>query len=592
MKISTETTEQYVSFLTAILLAIIKKPENTNNLYFTIRKFISDIIVVAEDKIDQYSAIIVACIFAHLNGNEDAADIYEYYVGHDWGYLKSVIHLVKIPDFESFEYVLNNMNYNKLSICLENWVLDHYSFPQQLYKERTTSICKAAKKAKCLGDAINNAEIAIVGHPQISSVLYEMLKTGVRDPRDRKGRHYKVYADLLMPCALASFLGISDPKGIHAFCETHFLILQLTTTLHKIPSIATFERLFSDTKDEELAPCLESFLEMHFPPVKLETWKGKKQLMVDGKAMKAAAAKSDGEPPYYLINAMYFGDAHMLYVRDIVKKGNEQSQIANYITNFADYNTILTADAAATVEKTIKEVLRKKWDYLLPLKANQGLLFNFVWNSVINFKNTKIREGEIIDGDECQGVTALSQFPSYTKRNKGHGRRETYVCYTLSGENLKFLNDWINSLPKKDKSFYNSIKCLAIVEKETVFTGKAYEGKKPITSLRFFISNVEDITPEDVLELRSRHWSIEMGHYKLDLYMDEDLQTGHKGNYMAVGAVLRRFALRVHARIMGSKDKGTKEFLISNTDPLNLINTVVDSPIDYIDLHMMKHVFS
>ena len=512
--------------------------------------------------------LLFALSFAMLFGIKRPQLVHEFCTA-EFSFLLEHTRMCRVPSKDTFAELKEKIDSQKLSMYLEQWSASIFDYPIGRLTRKMASSPNV--KRDHLGSVVHTPQKV----NDITFELYEMLKTDVRDPRKPQGKIYKVYADLLIVVIFSAFSGITTAKGISDYCYTHLDFFKKFTTLKSAPSHDTFNLVLTDTDDAELTNCLSNWMEKNFEPPKIKAFREMEHYMVDGKACRATAAKSDGEAPRYVINAMSYGDAHGLAVIDISEKGNEQSRMKEILPKDKKGNTIFTADSAATVRDTIFEIIGRKWHYLLPLKMNQRILYEYTWNNTVNLRcsmGIQEKKCRTMEDDELSNITEINGTPCCVIRKKAHGRKDIYVCCVIQGEALSAYNKWVSEL--KDKSFYETVKSIAVVYKSSVGTGKAHQNDVPTTQARFYISTVEDIKPSEVIMLRSQHWSIEMGHYKLDVFLDEDMQTGHIGNFMANGAVLRRFVLAMKERCVRMRNASTQSFLIFNQRPENIAKTL------------------
>lgn len=364
------------------------------------------------------------------------------------------------------------------------------------------------------------------------NALYNMLKN-VTDPRDEKGQTYKDYAALLYAIVAAALCGYTTSGKIRDWIENHHRRIQIRTGLCGVPSVQTIDRVFRYTDPVELGSCLDDWLhKYHFNGTAKFDEQGYIHISGDGKAARGAAKKADGEKPRYVLNFKKGNEPIQCMITPVGEKKNECGTLPGTIEKIiSEVNTILTTDAAGLTYNVLDVVTRKGWSFMMPLKGNQGNMFNAVKEYVIKLQ-IKHEDEEVSDFDK------LESFIKSPK--KCHGRKEEYVCTILSGDHLKEIG---KSPDLKDNLILPFIKSVAVVRKTTTQKVKGVDVTTEIT--RFYVSNIEDITPEYVLELRSKHWSIEASHYLLDMVFDEDRSTRRSDNAMVNGCVLRRFGLAV-----------------------------------------------
>ena len=91
------------------------------------------------------------------------------------------------------------------------------------------------------------------------------------------------------------------------------------------------------------------------------------------------------------------------------------------------------------------------------------------------------------------------------------------------------------------------------------------EGEKIKTKSRsIFITDVENITVEEMQKIRSSHWKIEMQHWLLDIQLREDQQTARKDEAVTNGSILRRFCMAMKKQDEELSAKPMKRFLMAN----------------------------
>lgn len=134
--------------------------------------------------------------------------------------------------------------------------------------------------------------------------LMEILEA-VPDPRRARGVRYR-FSHLLLMCIYAILAGHSDATEIAYYAELNFDYFQDLLHIDKIPSYDTFSGVLRFTDFEKLSGSLGEWLRENFAEI-YERYQDKKVLHIDGKAVKAASEKSNGERPLYHLNAMYEG---------------------------------------------------------------------------------------------------------------------------------------------------------------------------------------------------------------------------------------------------------------------------------------------
>lgn len=349
------------------------------------------------------------------------------------------------------------------------------------------------------------------------STLIEMLEQ-IEDYRKERGVRFKL-SDLLLISIYAILSGYSNAVDMEYYVELKFDYFKNLIGLNRIPSHDTFSRVLRYVNFDKLSEILNEWLDCYYPEL-VNRYGKYKILHVDGKAVKAASEKSNGEKPIYLLNAMYEGGSIRVYSKRIGEKENEISQLPSFLSTFNLEDTIVTVDAMGDNNTVINAIIKNKGDYLTTVKENQGNLFNIIKEECIKLENEKI----------------FDDLDSYMVTEKEHGRIETYKA-TLLPSTLFIYEKY------KNLSFYGTIGKVGIIDKKTQTKEKG-EWKES-TTRSYIISSLETITAKKLLEIKRSHWNIEMQHWLLDVYYNEDHLTARRDNAVSNSSALKRFAMRI-----------------------------------------------
>lgn len=373
--------------------------------------------------------------------------------------------------------------------------------------------------------------------------LMEILEA-VPDPRRARGVRYR-FSHLLLMCIYAVLAGHSDATEIAYYAELNFDYFQDLLHIDKIPSHDTFSRVLRFTDFEKLSGSLGEWLRENFAEI-YERYQDKKVLHIDGKAVKAASEKSNGERPLYHLNAMYEGGSIGVEIKRVGEKENEISCLPEYLKQFRLTDTIVTMDAIGCNQTVIRAIHEGGGKYVMPVKENQKRLY-----AEINEKIGKLKEEGTWD-----------RLDRTERLQKEHGRIERTVFRMI--KDTSFLYEKLGL-----ESFYGTIARIGVMDKKTE-TKK--EGKEIKTESRsIFITDVEDMTVEAMYKIRRAHWNIEMQHWLLDIQLKEDLQTARKDNAVTNGSILRRFCMMLKKQDKELSEKPMKRFLMANEHDPNRI---------------------
>ena len=365
--------------------------------------------------------------------------------------------------------------------------------------------------------------------------LYITL-TKLEDPRDKRGVRYKL-CDLVLLLIYGILSGMGDAMGVEYYVEEHFDYFKGLIGLKQVPSHDTFSRILRLINFEKLSDTLSEWLNTYYPE-QVKYFNGKKVMHIDGKAVKAASKKSEGEKPVYLMNSMYEGGSISLVTEKIGDKENEISFIPKYLERFNLKDTIITIDAIGCNKNIIEYITSHKGNFILPVKENQKKLYNSIEKEIKRLK--EIKEYDNLDKAE--------------KKIKDHGRIESYSSIMIS--DTKFLYD-----EYQNKSFYGEIARIGVIEKITSIkeNGKWKESK----NISYVITDLETISIENLQNIKLSHWGIEANHWLLDVQLNEDRLTSREDNATVNASILKRFCIRIKKQATDFKDKPLKRMLVS-----------------------------
>jgi len=176
----------------------------------------------------------------------------------------------------------------------------------------------------------------------------------------------------------------------------------------------------------------------------------------------------------------------------------------------------VTMDALNTQTATAAAILQRKADYLLPVKANQGTLYEDLQ--------------DLSDGFEAENYQQVV-YDTAKQVSEGHNRRELRQCWVVSQPEyrtyLRRATDWpqLASLIK-------------------LMTVRVLDGKTSVET-RYFISSWT-ASAHDCLHATREHWQIENGlHWVLDIAFREDESRVRKDHAPQNLATLRHIALNL-----------------------------------------------
>lgn len=235
---------------------------------------------------------------------------------------------------------------------------------------------------------------------------------------------------------------------------------------------------------------------------------------MDGKTINGSSRSeitTEKTPPANIMS-IFSHDYGMAIVQDFIKeKSNEIPMGPDLIKQLDLSDSIVTADALNTQKETVEAIIKAKGEYVLALKANQGIMYQEV--SEFFHDNTLLKDAEY-----------------YSETEKSHSKlikREYYIT-----SDIKWLTNY------KD---WKNLKSIGY-EKKTI---KSLNKDKEIIEERFFIVSFKDEIKVFADAVR-KHWGIENNlHAPLDIVFKEDNNSTLEKNGARNLSVLRRIALNI-----------------------------------------------
>jgi predicted transposase YbfD/YdcC len=280
-----------------------------------------------------------------------------------------------------------------------------------------------------------------------------------------------------------------------------------------IPSPDTFNRVFAALNPVEFERCFLLWAEG------LRESLGGQIVYVDGKTLRGAHDLASGKTPLNLVSAWVGANRLLLGQIKVQDGSNEITAIPPLLKLLALNNCTVTIAAIGTRKEIAGEIRNQGADYVLALKANQGLFYEGVVESFKEGLTTNFK-------DMAHGY--------YETVDKDHGRIETRRYWTISdADYLKYFD------PKGE---WRDLKSVAMVEAERIIRGEATRER------RYYISSLGGKAQALCKAIRS-HWGIETSLYwVLDVAFKEDHSRVRKGYGAENLAALRRLALNLIQR--------------------------------------------
>lgn len=251
-----------------------------------------------------------------------------------------------------------------------------------------------------------------------------------------------------------------------------------------VPSHDTIQRVMGMIRPENLQQLQNKWQELLNSN---EGEKLKKIICVDGKTMRSNKRKDT--KPCHIVTAWSREDGYSLGQRAVEEKSNEITAIPKVLESIEIKGQVVTIDAMGTQTAIVETIRKRRADYVLAVKGNQGNL------------ETDIQEYFGMEGI-CRELEKGSGYKKTVE--KAHGQVEIREYYQT--EDISWM---------QQKSQWKGLKSIGM-ERKTI----RKEGKEQ-KEYRYYISSL----PEEI-ELFSRavrgHWAVEAMHWHLDVTFKED----------------------------------------------------------------------
>ena len=313
-----------------------------------------------------------------------------------------------------------------------------------------------------------------------------------------------------------------DFEDIHDYALAHEEYFNKKLELWSgIPCAATFRNVFRLIKPENF---LKVFMEWIKKTVEKQS---RKQIIIDGKAIRAATEKCRNENTPYIVSA-YLADVGISIGQVKVEdKSNEITAIPELLELLDIGGCIITIDAIGTQTQIMDQIKKKKGNFVLPLKKNNKGAYKEVEEY---FKDSLEKNFyERIKSKKLEDITTYvnsygEEFEVYITRDKNHGRLEERIY--VKTKNVVWL---------KDKKWKHVESVVMAINNVTIHDN----------SVRYYVSSI-DLPAEDLGKIIRKHWQIENNlHWVLDMYFYEDLSRARKDRAIENLSLVRKLCYNI-----------------------------------------------
>jgi len=335
------------------------------------------------------------------------------------------------------------------------------------------------------------------------NAMFEYLKVVESFDTRQQTKVLHKLSDIIGIALFAMIANANDPEEIEMFSRVHEPFLREYFELaNGIPSHDTIERAF-----RMIAPELLEGLQQRFNELlnSNEGEKIRKILALDGKTQRGN--KSDAQKANHIVSCVD-EDGFCLGQELVDDKSNEITAIPTLLDSLNIKGHIITTDAMGCQRDIVKKIRKKKADYVLTLKANQGTLFD----------DTKFYF------DDKELLAKCAYHKTIEKARGGVEIREYWQTDDIG---------WLSQ--KKD---WAGLKTIAMTR--NTITKK----DKTTIETRYFISSLLPDAKEIARAIR-KHWMVESYHWHLDVTFKEDANHTQDKHLSYNLNIMRKLALNL-----------------------------------------------
>ena len=324
----------------------------------------------------------------------------------------------------------------------------------------------------------------------------------VTDLRQEKKVCHKM-SDIIALVFFAMLAGADEWTAYEIFGREHEDFLRRYLELpNGIPSHDTIQRVFAIVSSDFLQGFQILWNEM------LNSEEGKKIrkiLSIDGKTQRGNGNKN--QKANHVVSAID-ENGFSLGQKRVSDKSNEITAIPELLDSLNIKGHIITTDAMGTQTEIVKKIRKKRADYVLALKGNQGTLHEDV---KLYFEDLEL-------------LSSCAYTKTTEKARNGIEKREYWQTGNIGWLSQK--KDWVG------------LKSIAMTRNTIT------KDSKTTIETRYFISSLPPCVMEIARAVRG-HWMVESHHWHLDVTFREDENQPLEKQAAFNQNILRKLALNV-----------------------------------------------
>lgn len=343
----------------------------------------------------------------------------------------------------------------------------------------------------------------------------------IDDPRQAHKIDH-LLSEVLFITVLAIIAGADDFNEIAKYAKMKYHWLASFLKLPGgVPSHDTFNRVLCLIDAEQFQQSFVDWVNdirnsIKLPDINEGSLENKDVISIDGKTACNSRDNVTGKKAIHMVSALSSKYGLVLGQQKCYEKSNEITAIPQLLDMFLIEGSVITIDAMGCQKDIAAKILRRKADYILALKGNQGNLYKEV-TDLFDKVNTREFEKYIHQRD--------------TQLEKDHGRIEQRDCVTI--ENL----DWLYEIQQ-----WPGVKSIAKI------TATVIKGEQQSTEDRYYISSLPG-KADFINRAVRKHWFVENKlHWILDVIFKEDYCRVRTGNGAENLNTIRKIALNTIKR--------------------------------------------
>ena len=353
-------------------------------------------------------------------------------------------------------------------------------------------------------------------HTGPAGIVYKHFEK-VADPRADRGPTHDLH-EMIFMALTATICGANGWADVERFVDARYEWFEQYIPMESgVPSHDTFGRIFARLDTGEFLSAMHGWVDEFAGNLR------NKGIAIDGKTLRGSFDTASGKSAVHTITAFAVGTRTVLRQMSVDAKSNEIPAVPLLLKLLELDGAIVTLDAMHCQTVTAQAIVDAEADYILSVKANQPILYDYLLNKFIEF------------GESDYSVEGLRRLITCEKSH-GRGERREYYAIAVSDADRKALKRW------------PGLQSVGMVVRERII------GDKKELETSFFITSL----PPKVRALADHirgHWGIENSqHHILDVTFTEDASRIRSGTAPEISASIRRMALNILQRDKTVKD--------------------------------------